>query len=72
MKARIEPVHDDSGGITIHVKHTSDVQAILTAIAAASTPLPGLDVRKPSLEQVFLALTGETQGSESAIAGVAT
>lgn len=68
----LQPVHDDSGGITIHVKHTADVQAILSAIAGANTPLPGLDVRKPSLEEVFLALTGEEQGAESAMAGVST
>lgn len=68
----IEPVHDDSGGITIHIEHTSDVQAILTAIAAASTPLPGLDVRKPSLEEVFLALTGRNRRARSAMVGVST
>ena len=50
---------DDRGTITLHVKHTADVREILSAITTVGSPLPGLDVRKPSLEEVFLGLTGD-------------
>jgi len=54
-----EPLTDDHGAITLHVTRASDVHEILSAIASADIPLPGLDVRKPSLEEVFLGLTDE-------------
>jgi len=55
-----EPVHDDENNITVRVRDTGDVHAILNALHDAGTALPGMDVRKPNLEEVFLALTGET------------
>ena len=57
-----KPVQDDLGNITVRVKSTDDVQKILSAIKAsggAGMSLPGMDVRKPNLEEVFLRLTGE-------------
>jgi len=45
--------------IKVRVKNTDDVQKILSAIQRANVPLPGMDVRKPNLEEVFLSLTGE-------------
>ena len=57
-----EPVQDDSNNIKIRVKRTEDVQRILSAIkdsGGAGMLLPGMDVRKPNLEEVFLSLTGE-------------
>lgn len=58
------PTRDD-GNITVRVRTTNDVQAILSAIKAsgdADLTLPAIDVRKPSLEEVFLNLTGEAIG----------
>ncbi|MEX0774082.1 MAG: ABC transporter ATP-binding protein [Phycisphaeraceae bacterium] len=56
-----EPVQDDLGNIKVRVKHTEDVQTILSAVKTSrgDAALPGLDVRKPNLEEVFLILTGE-------------
>ena len=39
------------------IKNTDDVRAILDEIQRAGLALPGLDVRKPNLEAVFLKLT---------------
>jgi len=58
-KMSFEPVQDNRNNIKVRVKHTEDVREILSAIKAAGMSLPGLDVRKPNLEEVFLSLTGE-------------
>jgi len=58
-KMGFQPVLDSRNNIKVQVKHTEDVQQILDAIKVAGLPLPGLDVRKPNLEEVFLSLTGE-------------
>jgi ABC-2 type transport system ATP-binding protein len=58
-KLGFEPVHDNHNNIKVRVGHTDDVQKILNAIKDAGASLPGLDVRKPNLEEVFLRLTGE-------------
>jgi ABC-2 type transport system ATP-binding protein len=41
------------------VEHADDVRRILNAITETGASSPGLDVRKPNLEEVFLTLTGE-------------
>lgn len=53
------PVQDTRQSVTIRVKRTEDVREILDAITTAGVPLPGLDVRRPNLQEVFLSLTGE-------------
>jgi ABC-2 type transport system ATP-binding protein len=61
-KMSFEPVQDNRNNIKVRVKHTEDVQAILSAIkgsGGAGMPLPGIDVRKPNLEEVFLNFMGE-------------
>jgi ABC-2 type transport system ATP-binding protein len=58
-KLGFEPLHDNHNNIRVRVGHTDDVQKILNAIKDAGAALPGLDVRKPNLEEVFLRLTGE-------------
>jgi len=60
-----EPVQDDHKNITVNVGHPSDVRKILNALTDAEASFLTLDVRKPSLEAVFLELTGEAlrQGS---------
>ena len=53
-----EPVQDDHGNITVKVEHPSDVRRILNALTDAEASFFTLDVRKPSLDAVFLELTG--------------
>ena len=53
-----EPVQDDHRNITVNVEHSSDVQRILNALTDAEASFLTLDVRNPSLEAVFLELTG--------------
>jgi ABC-2 type transport system ATP-binding protein len=54
-----ESILDDHKDVKLRVERTEDVQNILNAIKDAGASLPGLDVRKPNLEEVFLKLTGE-------------
>jgi ABC-2 type transport system ATP-binding protein len=54
-----EPVQDDHRNITVDVEHSRDVRKILNALTDAQASFLTLDVRKPSLEAVFLELTGE-------------
>ena len=54
-----DPIPDGHNNIKVRVKSTDDVQKILSAIKGDGMSLPGLDVRKPNLEEVFLTLTGE-------------
>jgi len=58
-KLGFEPVHDNHKNIKVRVEHVDNVQQILNAIKDAGTSLLSLDVRKPSLEEVFLKLTDE-------------
>ncbi len=64
-----EPVQDDHKNITVNVEHPSDVRKILNALTDAEASFLTLDLRKPSLEAVFLELTGETlrQGSAETV-----
>jgi ABC-2 type transport system ATP-binding protein len=61
-----EPVQDDHRNITVDVEHPSDVRRILNALTDTETSFLTLDVRKPSLEAVFLELTGEALRDRSA------
>lgn len=60
-----DPVQDDHRNLTVNVAHPSDVRKILNTLAEAEASFLTLDVRKPSLDAVFLELTGEAlrQGS---------
>jgi ABC-2 type transport system ATP-binding protein len=55
-----EPVQDDHRNITVNVAHSSDVRKILNALTDAEASFLTLDVRTPSLEAVFLELTGRS------------
>jgi len=55
-----EPVQDDHRNITVNVAHSSDVRKILNALTDAEASFLTLDVRNPSLEAVFLELTGRS------------
>jgi ABC-2 type transport system ATP-binding protein len=52
------PTRTDDGNVCVPVGGPADVRAILDAVQQAGLALPGLDVRKPNLEEVFLKLTG--------------
>jgi ABC-2 type transport system ATP-binding protein len=58
-KLGFEPVSVNNINIRIRVEHTEGVQQILSAIKEGGASYLGLDVRKPTLEEVFLKLTGE-------------
>jgi len=45
--------------INVRVERAEDIRKILNSMKDAGASLPGIDVRRPSLEQVFLKLTGE-------------
>jgi len=64
------PVRDDHHSITVRVKNSDDVREILSALKGAVGTLPDMDVRKPNLEEVFLALTVGASGADGAAAGV--
>ncbi len=57
-RMKFEPVRDARSGITFRVKRTEDVREVLRTIEIAGMPLPGVEVRRPSLEEVYLGLTG--------------
>jgi ABC-2 type transport system ATP-binding protein len=60
-----DPVQDDHRNITVNLAHPSDVRKILNTLTEVEASFLTLDVRKPSLDAVFLELTGEAlrQGS---------
>ncbi len=58
-KMGFAPVRTPPNTLTVRVKDANEVQKILASLKDAGTPLLGLDVRKPNLEEVFLKLTGE-------------
>ena len=63
------PTRTRDGNILVPVGKADDVRAILEEIRRAGLALPGLDVRKPNLEEVFLKLTTaprEDRASEGA------
>ena len=55
------PTRTGDGNIGVPVGSADDVRAILEELQRAGIALPGLDVRKPNLEEVFLKLTGESR-----------
>jgi len=58
QKLGFVPTRTGDGNIRIPVGGADDVRTILEGIRRAGLTLPGLDVRKPNLEEVFLKLTG--------------
>jgi len=55
-----EAVQDDHRNITVKAAHSSDVRKMLNALTDAEASFLTLDVRNPSLEAVFLELTGRS------------
>ena len=58
-KMGFEPELSNHKSIRVKVESTDDIRKILNAMKDAGVSLLSMDVRKPSLEQVFLKLTGE-------------
>jgi len=54
----------DNGDITLRVATTEDLLALLAAMKDASIALPRIDIRRPTLEEVYLDLTGEPLDDE--------
>ena len=61
-----EPANDKRGDIKVRLEHTEDVQRILNAVKEGGASFHSLDVRTPSLEEVFLKLTGDSIHEETA------
>ncbi len=62
----LTPAPDDHANVTLRVRDSDAVLRILSAISAAGAPLPGVDVRKPNLEEVFLRVAAGDQGDGAA------
>jgi ABC-2 type transport system ATP-binding protein len=58
-KIGFEPVPANHRNLKVRMACADDLQKILSALQAGGATFLGLDVRKPSLEEVFLRLTGE-------------
>lgn len=58
-KLGFDPENASHGNVKVRVRNTDDVERILVAIKRADVPLPVMDVSRPSLEEVFLSLTGD-------------
>jgi ABC-2 type transport system ATP-binding protein len=57
QKMGFDPTQNGDGNISVPVAKADDVRAILDEVKRANFAVPGLDVRKPNLEEVFLKLT---------------
>jgi ABC-2 type transport system ATP-binding protein len=67
-KLGIEANYDEAtGDVTVHLNHAVAVSDILRALSSSSTPFGELQLKRSSLEDVFLNLTGETLEEESRI-----
>ncbi|WP_216853267.1 ATP-binding cassette domain-containing protein [Phytoactinopolyspora halotolerans] len=51
-------LHDDATRLSLPVDAPDDVRHVLNALAAASVPVNGIGLSKPSLDDVFFTLTG--------------
>jgi ABC-2 type transport system ATP-binding protein len=67
-KLGLEANYDEAtGDVTVHLNHAVAVSDILHALSSSSTPFGELQLKRSSLEDVFLNLTGETLEEESRI-----
>ena len=53
-----------AGDVIVHLNHAVDVSEVLHSLSSANVPFGELQLRRSSLEDVFLNLTGETLGEE--------
>ena len=61
-----DPVRDAPGSIRVRVRNTDELYAILGALKSTGMPAHGIDVRRPSLEEAFLGLTGHPLHTDAA------
>jgi ABC-2 type transport system ATP-binding protein len=61
----IKANYDEStGDVTVHLNHSVTVSEVLHSLSNSDIPFGELQLRRSSLEDVFLNLTGETLGEE--------
>jgi ABC-2 type transport system ATP-binding protein len=64
-KLGIKANYDEStGDVTVHLNHSMAVSEVLHSLSSSDIPFGELQVKRSSLEDVFLNLTGETLGEE--------
>ena len=56
-----------TGDVTVHLNHAAAVSEVLHSLSTTDIPFGELQLRRSSLEDVFLNLTGETLGEEEGI-----
>jgi ABC-2 type transport system ATP-binding protein len=56
-----------TGDVTVHLNHAVAISEVLHALSSSSTPFGELQLKRSSLEDVFLNLTGVTLGEEGKI-----
>lgn len=68
-KLGIKANYDEStGDVTVHLNHSVTVSEVLHSLSNSDIPFGELQLRRSSLEDVFLNLTGETLGEEEGTA----
>lgn len=60
---------DERGNVALRLQSVEEIGNVLEAIRTPGQPLPGLDVRRPSLEEVYLGITASANGSGPAGVG---
>jgi ABC-2 type transport system ATP-binding protein len=65
IKANYE---ESTGDVTVHMNHSVTVSEVLHSLSNSDIPFGELQLRRSSLEDVFLNLTGETLGEEEGTA----
>jgi ABC-2 type transport system ATP-binding protein len=64
-KLGIRANYDQStGDVTVHLNHSVTVSDVLHSLSGSGIPFGELQLRRSSLEDVFLNLTGESLGEE--------
>jgi ABC-2 type transport system ATP-binding protein len=64
-KLGVRANYDETAGeVTVHLNHTVNVSEVLHSLSSSDIPFGELQVKRSSLEDVFLNLTGETLGEE--------
>jgi len=64
-KLGVKAIYDQTAGdVIVHLNHAVGVSEVLHSLSSANVPFGELQLRRSSLEDVFLNLTGETLGEE--------
>nr|AHH53501.1 ABC transporter ATP-binding subunit [Saccharomonospora piscinae] len=57
---KLTPVHDNDAGVTLPVNDAAELGAVMRVLAGTGVDVIGLSVTEPTLDDVYLALTGTT------------